>query len=318
MANFKLNFLLLIYCINNVLCKLSIRQEDWTYTTKAFTFNGEECVSDCEYSQCVVNENGDMKACYTTDEVPLIFYTSRFYDTDSNVCKSNCGFFGSEHQWCITENDVLDFCNSSPVSPTQISARNFTCKGPCTDTNPGSLNQYICVIEKRHDFCAPPAAIRQKPGTDDLITTVTEKAQNCSQVTEKPVTQTCQISTEQPNQNQCNCDCKTKEYNKKDIYFKIEANIPHEMVEKVDGNHYHFTINFDNKTPETEKGSSDRSTEKPASSGREDNNEHTGKEELPSTKPVENVSLRPSNNSQGKEESDEISPDMMRSNFGKE
>lgn len=122
----------------------------------------------------------------------------------------------------------------------------------------------------------------------------------------------CEHSTDQPNQNQCNCDRKyNTEYNNKDINFKIEANIPQEVVDKIQGNQYHFTINFNSKTPEN-----------PAKPGREDNNEHknqtTDIKDNSHTKPDQNVSEHPSNDNQGNHESDEIQTDMWRSNFGKE
>lgn len=319
MADLKLQFLILIFCINNVISKLSTQPKDWTWTTKAYTFDGNECLSDCEHSQCVVNSSGKMRACYTTDELPFVFYTSRFLDRNSTNCQSNCGYFGMEHQWCVTKNGIIDFCNSSPVSPTARSVFNYTCIGPCTYDI--AINSYSCEIRERKQFtylpfpkniCAPPASIRldtKKPQPDDSKT--------CPQVIEEPVPQTCQDSTGQPNQKQCNCDCKNNaEYNMKGIYFKIEASIPHEMVDKSQGNQYHFTINFDTKTSEKDKVNSDRSTEKPASPGLEDNNEH--KDQTTDTKPDGNIPKDPSNDIEDNKESDEIPVDMMRSNFGKE
>lgn len=327
MADLKLKFLfLLICCVNSVFCKFSSQQRNWSYTIKAFTFDGNECLSDCVYSQCVVNFKGEMRACYTTDDVPLVFYTSRFYDHFSTECKSNCGFFEHEYEACVTTNDIIDHCNSSPLIPTQRTVYNRTCHGPCTLDN--VLNFYTCPTQTNiHQNCAPPASIRQNSKnaqTDDSKISVTEKPQNCPQVMEKPATQTCASSTEKSNENQCNCDCKNNaEYNKKDIYFKIEANIPHEMIDKVHGNQYHFTINFDSKTHGKVEGNSDKATEKPVSPKPGDNKEPIdqttdAQDNLPSKKPDKNVSERPSNNNEGNEGSDEISPDMMRSNFSKE
>lgn len=323
MTDLTLQILLLICCVNNVLCKLSSRKEDWTYTTKAFTFNGEECVSDCENGQCVVNIRGEMRACYTTDELPFIFFTSRVLDNNSTECQSNCGFFGMEYQWCITKNGVIDYCNPSLVNPTERNIWNYNCDGACRYND--ALKFYHCKIrgENLYSYCAPPALFQinsVKTQPDDSKTSVTEKPQNHLRDTEKPVTQTCEVPTEQPNKNQCNCDCKNHaEYIKKDIYFKIEANIPHEMVDKVQGNQYQFIINFDSKTPEKEKDS-DRSTEKPASEGNHQHTDQTTETQnhLPYTKPDENVSEHPSTNNQGNEGSDELTADMMRSNFGKE
>lgn len=308
MADWKLQFLLLICCVNNVLCIVSSQRKDWEYTTKAFTFRGEECVSDCKFSQCVVNFNGDMRACYTTDELPFVFYTSRVVDHNSTQCKSNCGYFGMEYQWCITRNGVFDYCNSSPESPTKISVWNYTCNGPCQYD--ATQNHYRCFLrEGLYAFCAPPASIRLKlENADDLKTSDKENPQ----VIEKPVTQKCEDTKEQPNQKQCNCDRKyNAEYNNKDIYFKIEANIPHELINKIQGNQYHFTINFDSKTREE--------ITKP---GREDNSEQTEQttdtqDNLPSTKPDENVSETSTTDNKVKQESDEISEDMWRSQLNK-
>lgn len=320
MADSKLQFLLLICCVNNVLSKLSSHQKDWTYITKAFTFYGEECVSDCEYSQCIVNFEGEMRACYTTNNVPFVFYTSQASDPNSTECMSNCKKTGKGLQLCVTKNGVIEYCNSSPVSPTERSSRDQMCITPCKYNV--LLKYYACYTGSFHDYCAPPASERPKP--DNSKTSAMEKPQNCPQTVEKPVTQTCPLSTEQPNQKQCNCDCKNNaEYNKKDIYFKIEANIPHEIVDKVEGNQYHFTINFHSKTSDKEKGNSESTTEKPIGPGREDNNEHTdqttdSQDHSPYTKPNETVSEHPSTNNEDNKQSDEIGEDMVRSNFGQD
>lgn len=168
MADLKLQFMLLICCINNVFCKFGSQLEDWTYTTKAFTFNGEECMSDCKYSQCIVHISGETKACYTTGALPFVFYTSRVVDHNSTKCMSNCGYFGTHTQLCMTPNGLLDYCNSSPVSPTKTSSFNYTCNGPCTYDV--TLHYYRCQLNFNvTGYCAPPASIRlNSEKADDL------------------------------------------------------------------------------------------------------------------------------------------------------
>lgn len=307
-----------------MLCKLSRSRKDWSYTTKAYTFSGEECVSDCENSQCVINYDGEMKACYKTDDLPPVFYTSQTNDHSSSECKSNCGYFGRPETWCITKGGVFDNCNPSSEIPTQQSVIGNFCKKPCTYDL--QMRAYYCLqMHNVFEPCAPPALIRipEKP-KPDLQNLATEKNLNCPQIA--TVAQNCQVSTENPNQKQCNCDCKNNaEYDKKDIYFKIEANIPHDMIEKVKGNQYHFTINFDSKRPDKKDDSGNRPPQKPEGTSLKENNEHTNQTDhngngnnTQDAKPDVNVSEHPSNYDQGTEQSDEIPAEMARSGFGKE
>ncbi|CAG9794719.1 unnamed protein product [Diatraea saccharalis] len=163
----------LIVLILSVQIVLTVKYEFDEYTRESRTLTGKTCLTGCSPidNECVVDWQWKNESCRAYEPAP-VYMTSRFKDRSSKYCLSNCDYFGSKEQWCITTKDLKwDFCTKykrPPFTGTKSRSETIitqtvvgeTCLGPCHRCECTDYNW--CKVENKWKwhYCAYPAMSR--------------------------------------------------------------------------------------------------------------------------------------------------------------
>ncbi|KAJ2938158.1 hypothetical protein O0L34_g18499 [Tuta absoluta] len=129
-------------------CCHMVASQNWTYTTEAFTDQGQACFTDCVNERCYVDMDSSPIRCTSTGVA-----APRYRTKTGAYCTSNCGYFGKQYEFCATTSDTrqVDYCNSGD---DQVSVYGEKCTESKCELNPQGF--YWCRLGNGWQYCSPP------------------------------------------------------------------------------------------------------------------------------------------------------------------